>query len=159
MGVLTKDELFRRAPSDIVTDTIDVPEWLSDEERELLEQEKPVDMPQVRVKSLTSGQQAVITKLCVKFGDGSVDLDVPRLQRMQVMDGLVEPLLTAKEVERFQQQSGAGFQRVLNWITDKSGFDEDKAKDAVRRFQVAADGPDEAPAEDAGGEGDLADAR
>lgn len=160
MAVLTKEELLRRAPSDIVEETIEVPEWLSADEREQLEKakragdEEAVDVPQVRVKSLTSGQQAAITKICVRFGDGQTDLDVPQMQVMQVMDGLVEPQMTMKEVRALQAKSGAGFQRILNWITERSGFDEEKAKDAVARFPAPPEGSDEAADADVPGPSD-----
>lgn len=108
------------APSDVVEETLDIPEWGY----------------AVRVRSFTASQNAHIRKkMYVTNPDGSVETDWTGFDISRFEEAVIEPSFSRNEVMALHAKSGPGFQRVINWIVKKSNVTAQEVRDTEEAFQ------------------------
>lgn len=108
------------APSDVVEETLDVPEWGF----------------AVKVRSFTASQSAHIRKkMYVTNPDGSVETDWAGFDISRFEEAVIEPVFNRNEVMALHAKSGPGFQRVINWIVKKSNVTNQEVRETEEAFQ------------------------
>lgn len=121
--------------------------------------ERDVELPTVggtvRVRSLPAAysNQASSEALVMKQvgRDQIATVDTAKLEILQVLHGLVEPKLeTVEEAEKFAQQCGPAFKKVVEVIDEISGVDKEAIRSAEARFQGSGEDEDGADLGDGG---------
>jgi hypothetical protein len=115
----TVDKILEKAPSDIVEETIDIPEWECS----------------VKLRSFTASQSAVIRQTGVSFQGDSTNVAWAQMEIEQFMLGVVAPQFTREQVAKLHLRSGRGFNRVIQWLDEKSNIDKEALKSARDEFQ------------------------
>lgn len=122
----TVEEILKAAPADIVEETLPIPEW----------KDEGGGMIAVKVRSFTSAQSARIRKKQYIQKDGGVDIDWSAWELAQFQEGVIEPKFDANQVRALHETSGKGFQRVIQWLDEKSGIKKDEERETGEAFQA-----------------------
>lgn len=118
-GYLTFEKIDQ-APSDLVEDDVDVPEWGG----------------KVRVRSLTAAQATAIQQKGLAFKGDETKVAWEEMEVMQVAFGLVNPNLSAEQVRVLRlKRSAKGFARIVAWLDEKSGINKEELRKAQQEFQ------------------------
>lgn len=115
----TVAEILERAPSDIVEETLEIPEWDCS----------------VKVRSFTAAQNARVKQKSVILGKGDPDVAWAEMEVAQFLAGVIEPAFDELQVRELHSSSGRGFQRVIDWLDEKSGNDKEELRKAQREFR------------------------
>lgn len=107
------ETILKNAPSDIVEETVEIPEWECS----------------VRLRSFTAAQSARVKQHGLGFKGDRTEVAWAEMEIMQFMEGCIEPQWEHRQVVQLHGTSGRGFQRVIDWLDEKSGTD----KEAIRR--------------------------
>lgn len=117
-------EIMDVAGSDIVEETLPVPEWGRS----------------IKVRSFTAAQAATVRQIGFQQqGGGAVVINWAAMEIAQFQMGVVSPSFSETEVRALHMKSGRGFGRVIAWLDEKSAIDKKAMEEAKERFQ----GPDE----------------
>ena len=115
----TVKDILDRAPTDLVEEVIEIPEWGCS----------------VRVKSFTAAQSARIKNLgFVPQADGRTVINWAKMEQVQFQEGVIEPKFSEKEVKVLHTKSGRGFQRVIDWLDEKSKMNKEEMKKVSDEF-------------------------
>lgn len=120
-GVLpigTVEEILKNAPSDIVEEILEIPEWGCS----------------VKVRSFTAAQSASVKQHGLGFRGEETLVAFAEMEIQQFVEGVIEPRFSKDEVRHLYNISGAGFQRVINWLDEKSGTDKETIRSAREEF-------------------------
>lgn len=115
----TVDQILEKAPSDIVEDTLNIPEWDCS----------------VKVRSFTAGQSAIIRQAGVSFHGDSTNVAWANMEIEQFLLGVVAPQFTREQVAKLHLRSGRGFNRVIQWLDEHSNIDKEALNKAKAEFQ------------------------
>lgn len=118
MEIGSVQQILAAAPKDIVEETLEIPEWGY----------------AVKVRSFTAFQAARIkNKMYVQKGDRiEVRWDVMDLAKFE--EGVTEPKWTPDDVRSLHMMSGAGFQRVIDWLDEHSMISKEEIRKAEEEF-------------------------
>lgn len=119
----TVEGILEAAPSDRVTETIEVPEWGCS----------------VRIQSLSAADQAAVKQASVVLGKGDPGLAWAAMEKTQFQLGVVEPKFTLADVNTLHHKSGAGFARVIAALDRISNLNKEELRAARDDFPVADD--------------------
>lgn len=113
------------APSDLIEGWLEIPEWGGE----------------VRLRSLTAAQSTSIRQEGLKYkGSGDIDTAWERMETLQVVYALQDPKLSEEQVRELRlTKSASGFQRVIDWVDEKSGMDKEELRKAQQEFQGSGD--------------------
>lgn len=108
------------APSDLVEEIIDVPEWGCS----------------VKIRSLTAAEQAkVVQSSADRKAGGLRETFAEVLAKTQFLYGVVAPKFSAPEVNLLHQKSGPGFARVSRALDRISGTTSEGVEETLESFQ------------------------
>jgi hypothetical protein len=120
-------EAILNAPSDLVEDVIEIPEWDCS----------------VRIRSLTQARTAKIQQNSIDQTGAKPTIDFGALQKGQFLHGVIEPKFNPQEVNVLHQKSGPGFGRVITALDKISGTDPKAVKETLEAFPTSGrDGTD-----------------
>lgn len=120
-------EIVDVASRDIVSEVLDIPEWGF----------------AVELKSFTAAQQATIRQIGFQQGGGEgIIINWALMEITQLQMGIVRPSFSEKTAKQLHMKSGAGIQRIIKWLDEKSGLDK-KAMEAVKDEFPGSDKPAE----------------
>lgn len=120
-------EQILNAPSDLVHEIVDVPEFGC----------------AVKIRSLTAAQSAKVRQAGIVGVGDKARLDFAALEKAQFLHGVAEPKFRPEDVNVLHHRSGPGFQRVIKAVDRISGTDPKSLKETLESFQ--AGGGDERP--------------
>ena len=115
----TVAQILERAPSDIVQETIPVPEWGCS----------------VRVKSLTAAQEAQVKQKGLEFRGETTKVWFAEMELAQFQASVVEPKFKLDEARQLQNISSKGWQRIIGWIDKQSSIDKEEVAKLQTEFQ------------------------
>lgn len=111
----TVEQILENAPSDIVHDVLEIPEWECS----------------VKVRSLTAAQAAVVKQKGLAISDsGAGKVAFAEMEITQFQFAVEEPRFSEKDVRKLHATSGRGFQRIINWVDEQTGLDKQALEDA-----------------------------
>lgn len=121
----TVSQIIDRAPTDLIEEVLDVPEWGCS----------------VKVKSATAAQNAEVRQRGIvanKTGGNSVMW--AEMEICQFRLGVIEPKFSEKQVRDLYHKSGRGFARIIAWLDEKSGADKEELAKAKDEFPDSTNG-------------------
>lgn len=119
-GALLSFDDIKRAPSDLVEETLDIPEWGG----------------KVRVRSLTAAQGTAVRQRGLQFKGDETKVAWEEMEVLQLTHGILEPNLSEQQVRELRREkSAAGFQRIVDWLDEKSGINKEEVRQAQESFQ------------------------
>lgn len=121
LAIGTVEEILEAAPKDIVEDKLDIPEWGF----------------AVKVRSFTASQSARIRQIGVTLKGETQLVSWAEMEMHQFMEGVIEPRFDKKQTHQLYSSSGAGFQRVIDWLDKHSGMDKEEIAKTRSEFQEA----------------------
>lgn len=124
LPVGTADQILDAAPSDLVTETLEIPEWKCS----------------VRVRSLTAAQSARVKQAGLRFKGDETAVAWAEMEIMQFQEGVLDPSFRKDQVRRLYGSSGKGFQRVIGWLDEHSGLNKEELRQARDEFPGPGDG-------------------
>lgn len=120
----TVEAILKAAPLDIKEEVLPIPEW-KDEKGNVIA---------VKVRSFTSSQAARIRKrMYIQKGD-RMDINWEAWELAQFEEGVIEPRFSADQARSLHMLSGKGFQRVIQWLDEKSGIKKEEVREAEDAF-------------------------
>lgn len=114
----TVEAILKKAPSDLVEKTIDVPEWECS----------------VKIRTFTASQAAMIKQRGFGFEGESVNVAWAEMEIMQFKLGVLEPDFTEDQVRELHLSSGRGFARVIDALDELSKIDKEALAKAKEEF-------------------------
>jgi len=104
------------APSDLIEDTVEVPEWGGS----------------IRIRSLTAAEQAKVRQASIELGHNSTRLIFAEMEKRQFEYGVVEPKFTSQDVNTLFHRTGPSWRRVIDALDRltpirKDDLDKDEA--------------------------------
>jgi hypothetical protein len=117
----TVKDILDRAPSDLVEEILEVPEWQCS----------------VKVRSYTAAVSAQIKQRGLAFKGEDTKVAWAEMEITQFQRGVVEPLFSEDDVRKLHATSGRGFARVIAKLDELSGTDKEELRKAQDEFQVA----------------------
>lgn len=117
----TVEDILKRAPSDLVEEIVEVPEWACS----------------VKVKSFTAAQSAEVKQRGLAFKGEDTKVAWAEMEIAQFQMGVIEPKFTDEQVRELHLHSGRGFARVIAKLDELSGTDKEELRKAQREFQEA----------------------
>ena len=100
------------APSDLVEQTIEVPEWGG----------------HIRIRSLTAAEQAKVRQASIELGADSPRVIFAEMEKRQFEYGVVEPKFTKEDVNVLFHKSSTSWRRVINALDALTGTRKDLAE-------------------------------
>lgn len=119
------------APSDIKTDTIDIPEWGCS----------------LEIRSFTAAQQARVKQESIVLSGQNPDMRWAEMEKVQFLLGVTKPRFKKEQVNVLHNQSGPGFKRVIDALDALSGIDKEKLREAQESFRTGGEQPEADPAD------------
>ena len=119
----TVKDILERAPSDLVEETFEVPEWKCS----------------VRLRSFSASQSADIKQRGLAFKGEDTKVAWAEMEIAQFRQGVIDPKFSEKEVRQLHATSGRGFARVIERLDELNGTDKEELRRAQREFQEAND--------------------
>jgi hypothetical protein len=120
--ILTAAEILERAPSDVQTKLVEVPEWAPKEGAE------PV---YVKIKTLTGAERARIASIGSKAGDAAWG----EMEIQQFLLAVIEPRLDEHQVRQLYSQATTGFKRVIDAHDELSSMNKEELRQARSEFR------------------------
>jgi hypothetical protein len=106
-----------------------------------LRQEEVPDVPQPGQSVLVSGLPAKYSaeiqgqlKLVTEGREQIAKIDVPTMELLQFVHGVVDPTFTRGEAEQIQAKFGPAFRKVIAKIDELSGIDKEAIENTEQRF-------------------------
>jgi hypothetical protein len=134
-----------------------------------LRQEEVEDVPVPGQSVLVSGLPAKYSaeiqgqlKLVTEGREQIAKIDVPSMELLQFVHGVIEPKFTREEAAIVQEKFGPAFRKVIERIDALSGIDKEAIDQTEQRFPVGGEGesgPDVGDATTAGNGGPTVPAR
>ena len=123
--------------------------------READVEDVPVAGQSVRVRALSARWSAAVQgqmKLVQEGTEQVARLDVPTMERLQFVHGVIDPQFSEAEAAHVQETFGPAFRKVIAKIDELSGINKDEIENVETRFPAGV-----APAEgDHGDDGSAA---
>lgn len=116
--------ILEKAPSDIVEEIIEVPEWDCS----------------VRVRSLTAAQEAQVKQKGLEFKGETTKVWFAEMELAQFQASVVEPKFKLDDARRLQATSSKGWQRIVKWIDKQSNLDKEEVAKLKDDFPVVDNG-------------------
>lgn len=113
--------------------------WLSGpaDLREADVEDVPVSGQSVRVRALSARYSAEVQgqlKLVQDGRDQVAKIDVPSMELLQFVHGVIDPVFSHDEALLVQERFGPAFRKVIAKIDELSGIDKAAVEDAEARF-------------------------
>lgn len=115
----TVEGILKKAPSDLVTKVIEVPEWECS----------------VKIRSFTAAQSAMIREKGLAFKGDETEVSWAEMEILQFQLGVVDPNFTEDQVRELHLSSGNGFGRVISELDKLSKLDKEGIRKAREEFQ------------------------
>lgn len=112
------EHILKKAPEDIVTEIIDIPEWECS----------------VKLRSSTAAQSAAIKERGFAFRGEETEVAWAEMEITQFQQGVVEPHFTEDQVRELHLSSGRGFARVIENLDRISKIDKEALRKAREEF-------------------------
>jgi len=128
-------------------------------------QDVPVPGQSVLVRGLPAKYSAEIQgqlKLVTEGREQIAKIDVPAMELLQFVHGVIEPTFTREEAAIIQERYGPAFRKVIERIDALSGIDKEAIDKTEQRFPAGGEGesgPDVGDATAAGNGGPAVPAR
>lgn len=119
----TVENILKKAPEDLVTEKIDVPQWGCS----------------LQIRSFTAAQSAMIKQRGFAFKGEETAVAWAEMEILQFQQGVVEPHFTEDQVRELHLSSGPAFALVIEELDRISKID----KEALRKARDEFPGPDE----------------
>lgn len=104
----------------------------------------PVPGQSVRVRGLPAKYSAEIQgqlKLVTEGREQVAKIDVPTMERLQFVHGVIDPAFTEAEARMVQERFGPAFRKVVAKIDELSGIDKEAIEQTEQRFPAGGAGP------------------
>lgn len=118
------EEILKIAPSDIVEETIPIPEWNCS----------------VKVKSLTALQEAQVKQKGLEFKGDTTKVFFAELELTQFQYAVVEPKFRLDDARQLQATSSKGWQQIIAWVDEHSNIDKEEVAKLRDEFQASQNG-------------------
>ncbi len=115
-GMLTVEQILERAPKDLVTKVIEVPEWDG----------------KVTIRTLTAAERSRIRQLGIQAGRSEVEWGEMEVQ--QFLAGVVDPKMTEAQVRQIHEGSGPGFVHIIAQHDELSDMSKEEIRNARAEF-------------------------
>ena len=105
--------------------------------READVEDVPVAGQSVRVRALSARWSAAVQgqmKLVQEGTEQVARLDVPTMERLQFVHGVIEPQFSEAEAAQVQETFGPAFRKVIAKIDELSGINKDEIENVETRF-------------------------
>jgi hypothetical protein len=122
----TVEDILKKAPEDIVTETIDVPKWGCS----------------VKIRSFTAAQSAMIKQRGFAFKGEETAVAWAEMEILQFQQGVLEPHFTEEQVRELHLSSGPSFALVIEELDRLSRIDKEALRKARDEFPKSEQ-PDE----------------
>lgn len=116
--------ILEKAPSDIVEEIIEVPEWGCS----------------VRVRSLTAAQEAQVKQKGLEFRGETTKVWFAEMELAQFQASVVEPKFKLDDARRLQSTSSRGWARIVAWIDKMSNLDKEEVAKMKDDFPESENG-------------------
>lgn len=120
--ILTAEEILN-APSDLVDEILDVPEWGG----------------KIKIRSLTAAASAKVKQASIDLAGKSIDVVWAAMEKAQFELGVVEPKFSKEQVNVLHHKFGPSFKRVTDALDRISGTNKEELRQAHEAFPVAED--------------------
>lgn len=116
--------------------------------READVEDVPVAGESVRVRALSARYSAEVQgqlKLVTEGREQIAKIDVPTMELLQFVHGVIDPQFNESEARQIQTKFGPAFRKVVAKIDELSGIDKDAIVETETRFPAggeSASGPD-----------------
>lgn len=115
----TVEGILKKAPEDIVEETIDIPEWECS----------------VKLKSFTAGESAAIKEASLSLEGEKTDVAWGEMEIQQFKMAVVEPSFTEEQVRQLHLTSGRGFKRIIDWSDAQSNINKEELRKMREDFR------------------------
>lgn len=112
------EAILKKAPEDLVEDTLDVPEWECS----------------VKVKSFTAAQSAAVKERGFGFKGEETLVAWAEMEIFQFKLGVIEPAFSEEQVRALHGTSGRGFNRVIEKLDEMGRIDKEALAKAREEF-------------------------
>lgn len=102
----------------------------------------PVLGESVRVRALSARWSAAVQgqlKLVTEGREQIAKIDVPAMEALQFLHGVIDPTFNEDEVRQIQTRYGAAFRKVVAKIDELSGIDKDAIVETETRFPASGE--------------------
>jgi hypothetical protein len=103
----------------------------------------PVPGESVRVRALSARYSADVqsqVKLVTQGREQIAKIDVPTMELLQFVHGVIEPQFTEDEAKQVQERFGPAFRKVIEKIDALSGIDKEAIEKTEQRFPAGGAG-------------------
>jgi hypothetical protein len=103
----------------------------------------PVAGESVRVRALSAAYSAEVQgqlKLVNEGREQIAKIDVPTMELLQFVYGVIDPQFTQDEAKQVQSKYGAAFRKVVAKIDELSGIDKEAIEKTEQRFPAGGKG-------------------
>jgi hypothetical protein len=103
----------------------------------------PVQGQSVRVRALSARYSAEVQgqlKLVTEGREQIAKIDVPTMEMLQFVHGVIDPVFNESEARQIQSKYGPAFRKVVAKIDELSGIDKDAIEETETRFPVGGAG-------------------
>ena len=119
-----------------------VQDWLDgpSDLKEAVVKDVPVPGKDVKVRELPAKFSAEVSgqmKVTTERGEQVATVDVPKMERLQFVHGVVDPVFTEEQAAVLQERYGSVFKKVIAKIDELSGVD----KEAIEKAQATFPSP------------------
>jgi hypothetical protein len=111
--------------------------------READVEDVPVPGESVRVRALSAAYSAEVQgqlKLVNEGREQIAKIDVPSMELLQFVHGVIDPVFTQDEAKQVQAKYGAAFRKVVAKIDELSGIDKETIDKTEKRFPAGGTG-------------------
>jgi hypothetical protein len=117
--------------------------WLSGQGdlKEADVEDVPVRGQSVRVRALSARYSAEVQSQVKMVSEGRsqvAKIDVPTMEMLQFVHGVIEPQFTPDEAKLVQERFGPAFRKVIAKIDEISGIDKEAIEQTEQRFHGGA---------------------
>ncbi len=104
----------------------------------------PIPGQSVRVRGLPARYSAEVQgqlKLVTEGREQIARIDVPAMEMLQFVHGVIDPQFSEAEARQVQERYGPAFKKVIAKIDELSGIDKEAIEKTEQRFPVGGAGP------------------
>jgi hypothetical protein len=97
----------------------------------------PVPGESVRVRGLSARYSAEVQGQLKLIQEGTsqvAKIDVPTMELLQFVNGVIDPVFTLEEARAVQERMGPSFKKVIAKIDELSGIDKEAIEKTEQRF-------------------------
>lgn len=114
----------------------------------------PGDLEEAEVHDVpTKGQSVLVRGLSARYsaevqaqlkleqvgGTQIAKIDIPTMEQLQFLHGVIDPVFTKDEVLQIQERFGPAFRKVIAQIDALSGIDKEALAETAQHFPVGGD--------------------